>query len=101
MEIDLPNCHKPCKDCPFRKDSMKGWLGAARMKDILNQGSFTCHKTNQALQCAGHMIIRGERNDFVQLATRLRHPLNLSGKELIFETEEELINHHSWTTQTE
>jgi len=75
---------------------MKGWLGAARMKDILNQGSFTCHKTNQALQCAGHMIIRGERNDFVQLANRLGHPLNLSGKELIFETEEELINHHDY-----
>jgi hypothetical protein len=21
-------CSKPCKDCPFRKDSLPGWLGA-------------------------------------------------------------------------
>lgn len=39
---------KPCKDCPFRKDSLGGWLGRSRAKDIIetlkNDGHFLCHK---------------------------------------------------------
>ena len=41
---------KPCSNCPFRKDSLKGWLGEARAtqiaKDvILGDQTFACHKT--------------------------------------------------------
>jgi len=93
-DIKLPNVKKPCKDCPFRKDTLKGWLGERRMKEILNQESFVCHK-NHKLQCAGHMLIRGEKNGFVQLANRLEHKLILSGRELVFDTEQECIDHHS------
>jgi hypothetical protein len=75
---------------------MKGWLGKDRMSDILQQGSFTCHKTNKGLQCAGHMIIKGEQNDFVRLANGMGINLDLSGQELIFQNEAYLIAHHAY-----
>lgn len=75
---------------------MEGWLGEDRMSEILKQGSFTCHKTNKQLQCAGHMIIRGEQNDFVATANAMGIALNLSGQELIFQNESDLISHHAY-----
>ena len=94
--MKLPHCTKPCGECPFRADSMEGWLGEDRMRGILEQGSFTCHKTNKGLQCAGHMIIRGEQNDFVALANGMGIDLDLSGQELIFQNESDLIAHHAY-----
>lgn len=69
------------------------------MAGILDQSSFVCHKTTggndkDRRQCAGHMIIKGERNDFVDTARMLKIPLNLNGKELVFKTESECIEHH-------
>ena len=96
----LPNMKKPCKDCPFRKDSLKGWLGADRMEDILNHDTFTCHKTNKTRQCAGHMLMLGTDNEFVATAKRLGIPLVLSGSEVLFETKEECIKHHEKTIKS-
>lgn len=99
---DLPNQKRPCANCPFRKDSLKGWLGSERMEEILNQGVFACHKTlnrgdRNRKQCAGHMLIKGKENEFVELAHRLGmvKEMGLSGEELIFDTERELIDHHA------
>lgn len=98
MQHSLPNKAAPCAKCPFRKDTLKGWLGESRMTEILAAPSFACHKTTggdkPVLQCAGHMIIRDNNNDFVRLANRLDLPLNLTGHELIFESETECIEHH-------
>lgn len=63
------------------------------MADILNGATFVCHK-KMHLQCAGHMLLKGERNDFVQLANRLGFDLDLSGRALVFETEADCIAHH-------
>ncbi len=94
--LSLPNLQKPCKDCPFRKDTLRGWLGATKMEEILNHKAFVCHKTLNItrLQCAGHMLMLGDSNDFVDLAHRMNIPLSLSGSELIFQTKEECIKHH-------
>jgi len=92
--MNLPNQKRPCADCPFRKDSLKGWLGEASMREILDTSSFVCHKKTD-LQCAGHMLIKGDENDFNQFAHRLNIPLNLKGKALIFANKQELINHHA------
>lgn len=89
----LPNCKKPCSNCPFRKDAPEGWLGAERMAEILDYGSFVCHKKNH-LQCAGHMLINGDDNEFVSLAKQLNMPLVLSGRELVFDTREQCIAHN-------
>ena len=91
----LPCTTTPCRDCPFRMDSTPQWLGKERMEEILNAGSFTCHKTNKALQCAGHMLLKEEANDFVRLARRVGHALKLTGRALVFKTEQDCIKHHS------
>lgn len=95
----LPYVPRPCNNCPFRRDTLAGWLGSERMLGILESGSFVCHKTTQGnpedrRQCAGHMIMKGKENDFVRLAGRLKMPLNLSGHELVFESETDCIKHH-------
>ena len=89
----LPNMPKPCRDCPFKKDAKKGWLGAPRMREILLAESFVCHKKNDH-QCAGHMLIKGSDNGFVRLAEHLNIPLNLAGAELVFESDTACIEHH-------
>jgi hypothetical protein len=63
------------------------------MTEIIDTGNFVCHKKNH-LQCAGHMLINGDDNEFVRLAKQLDIPLVLSGRELIFDTREQCIVHH-------
>ncbi len=92
----LPHVTRPCRDCPFRKDSMEGWLGKERMEQILASGSFTCHKKRH-LQCAGHMLLKGGESDFVQLAERLGMKLDLSGRDLVFDTKRACVEHHTVT----
>ena len=70
------------------------------MEGILEQPSFVCHKTTDGnmvdrKQCAGHMIIKGHENHFVLMARVHGVPLNLKGKELIFQSESDCIEHHS------
>lgn len=79
---------------PFRKDSLKGWLGRERMVEILETDSFVCHKSTD-LQCAGHMLINDNDNSFVRLAGRMGIPLQLTGRELVFDSLSECIEHHS------
>ena len=71
------------------------------MTEILNDESFVCHKTTNGLrakrkQCAGHMLVKREDNAFYQLAIRMgfEEQLGLSGEELVFEHEQDLIKHH-------
>lgn len=89
----LPHIKKPCRDCPFRKDTLKGWLGEERMTEILAADSFVCHKKTD-MQCAGHMLINGPENGFVRLAGRLGIELDLTGKNQVFDSKSECIAHH-------
>lgn len=91
--MKLPHMRKPCKDCPFRKDSKRGWLGRERMQEILGSESFVCHKDNSK-QCAGHMLIKGPWNIFVVMAQRLGIDLPLRGRKLVFDTEKDCLDHH-------
>lgn len=95
---------KPCKDCPFRKDSMKGWLGKDRVTEFLDTDSFICHKTTggeltDRRQCAGHMLMKGQSNGFVRIANQLGERLNLTGGDLVFDSEQDCIDHHSWEAE--
>jgi len=89
----LPHVKKPCAGCPFRKDTVKGWLGKERMQGILKQESFVCHKRHDK-QCAGHMMITGTVNAFVRLAGHMGIPLNLTGQKLVFDTPQDCAEHH-------
>ncbi|EBC6378462.1 hypothetical protein C3570_22870 [Salmonella enterica] len=90
---ELPHIARPCRDCPFRNDTLKEWLGAERMQEILGADSFVCHKKTDK-QCAGHMLIKGNDNLFVLVAGRMGIPLELSGRELVFDNEQDCIEHH-------
>lgn len=59
--------HKsPCSDCPFRRDSIRGWLGGKDVDEWVElahgEGEAECHTTKQAdggtWQCAGLAIYR-------------------------------------------
>ena len=40
---------KPCKECPFRKASPKGWLGPDSAQEVMDkvnrEGDYICHMT--------------------------------------------------------
>lgn len=98
--MKIPRVKTPCKDCPFRKDSLQGWLGEDRMTEILASDSFVCHKTTGGAlrdrkQCAGHMLIKGHENAFVRYAARKNEDLGLKGADLVFDTKQECIEHHA------
>lgn len=99
--MKIPRVKTPCKDCPFRKDTLEGWLGEDRMTEILASDLFPCHKTTggrlrDRKQCAGHMLMKGHENAFVRLAARMNEDLGLKGAELVFDTKQACIDHHSW-----
>ena len=92
--MNLPHIKAPCRDCPFRKDCTKGWLGEERASEILAAESFVCHKKTD-MQCAGHMLIKGQRNIFVRVAAALKIKVNLNGRDKVFESDAECIEHHT------
>jgi len=98
--MNLPNCKRPCSNCPFRKDCQPGWLGKERATEISNADSFVCHKTTQTgndsdrLQCAGHMLLLGEANQSFRMAKRLEMETGLKGREIVFGSIDDFINHH-------
>lgn len=52
---------KACSDCPWRRDSLNGWLGGGTVDDFLHYAHtntrYDCH-TIQGQQCAGMAIYR-------------------------------------------
>lgn len=75
---------KPCKDCPMRKDA-SGAISQHLGINIITASSFTCHKTKDPnrRQCAGHLIMMREENEYYLNAKELNIDLKLRGKELI------------------
>lgn len=105
--MKIPICKKPCSNCPFRKDSLKGWLGKSRAQEIADSDSFVCHKTvnysdleserdlNNRKQCAGFMILKKDEALAVSWAKVLSINLDLKGFSLVFDSKEDFIKHHS------
>lgn len=110
-----PFVMSPCKMCPFKKDTMEGWLGKERAEEIIHSiykmgDGFTCHNTNDfsgedvavtidSKGCAGAAILLdkvGQHNAAMQIAYRLGYFKieDVRGRELIFETTQEFIDHH-------
>lgn len=95
---DLPCMFRPCNDCPFRKDSN----AISQMETIVPHFTHVCHKTQdlpeeQQKQCAGHMMVNKEKNRFYLLAKAIYPNFlkKLKGQELLFDSPEETIQHHS------
>jgi hypothetical protein len=72
----------PCSDCPWRRDSVQGWLGdmtAQEWRDLAHgEGSADCHTTKQASgeawQCAGLAVYRANVCKSVRDPDALRLP---------------------------
>jgi hypothetical protein len=94
--MNLPNMKAPCLNCPFKKDTLKGWLGKYRAIEIATFDSFVCHKNNDK-QCAGHTIMEDDNNSFVRLVGRLGMDTKLSGQDTVFKRRGDFIAHHSKT----
>lgn len=114
MKYDLK---APCKDCPFRTDCIKGWLGenrAAEIADSLidNQKTFPCHKTTtndsegdtveneDSQHCAGAMIMLEHiqrPNQMMRICERLGiyDHKKLDMEAPVFDDPQEFIEHHS------
>lgn len=123
------NLKRPCKNCPYRKDCLPGWLGRARADElaadvILGDKTFACHKTVNYAKwdeqedpdeyqhdgteqfCAGALILEKKANWGGNFSIRLGRMFggfqyeNLKGEDLIFDSVAAFIEHHSNSCRT-
>jgi hypothetical protein len=103
----------PCSDCPWRRNSRRGWLGEDKpvsffRSTITNEGEFPCHldinyddpnwrKTQlaNASLCAGQLIffrnwLKTPRIPVLAAAVRAVHT-----SRKVFETPTEFLRHHA------
>lgn len=100
-------CNKPCRECPWRKNSIPGWLGASTPLEFLDlsesEARMPCHLTvdyerddweeqiKTAPQCAGRAIY---------FANRCKVPKNRelivleADRENVFTDPEAFYRHH-------
>lgn len=106
---------KPCDQCPFRTDRLRGWLGEERAEEIAEsitdrQQSFPCHKTverdedgecysKDEQMCAGAMILLEKLTmptQMMRIMERLRmydrRKLDMAAP--VFDSVEDFIRHH-------
>jgi hypothetical protein len=115
------NLKSPCGLCPFRKDSMFGWLGFDRAEEIIEciagstHGSFTCHNTNEfgfdedgesitietdeSEHCAGALILlnKAGRTNFAMrfgYMAGIYDPETYKNQDSVFDDLDEFVLHH-------
>lgn len=87
--------HKtPCSDCPFRRDSLAGWLGGETPEFFMSlaqsEATYDCH-TKIGPQCAGLAVFRAN------ICKTPRNPQALLLKrdtEKVFSWPAEFLKHH-------
>jgi len=104
------NLKKPCGQCPFRRSSPSPWLTRGRVEEItrdcvMGDSTFTCHKTTDTpteQHCAGALIMEEKLNPGGNRMTRIARMYGMFGgdeelkdKEDIFDSIEEMIDHHT------
>lgn len=84
------NLKEPCKECPFRKNSLNGWLGNLTAKEthdaVLNEADFACHMTRkraipQMSRCKGSQIFLLNHCKSPKFNIKLRDALDQTRKE--------------------
>ena len=84
----------PCSDCPWRRDSLRGWLGDASVKEWIaaahGEERIDCHVL-VGPQCAGAAIYRSN----VCKRPRDKSLLLLDRSDAIFALPQEFEAHHS------
>lgn len=86
------NLKKPCKDCPFHKESfMRSTLSEGRMEEIVHgliveEGTFHCHKTTHGKakteqHCAGAILMIENHSTKATQPLRMAERLGLYKKD--------------------
>lgn len=93
--VDAAGQHTtPCSDCPWRRDSLRGWLGGGTAEEFLQYAhsntQYDCH-TVRGAQCAGMAVYR--RN----VCKRVEPPLLTLSKDTdtVFDTPMAFAAHHN------
>ncbi len=85
----------PCDDCPWRRDSLPGWLGPLSPQEWVEsahgEDKIPCHSYDGP-QCAGSAIYRRNVAKSCRDATNLRLPAD---REKVFATPNEFKTHHT------
>src|SRR6478609_9415624 len=85
---------RPCSDCPWRRDSLPGWLGSrtadAWLKSAHGEDMTYCH-TVLGPQCAGLAIYRANVCKIPRDPEALRLPKDC---ETVFASPNEFLDHH-------
>src|SRR5689334_14865841 len=103
----------PCRECPWRTQSAKGWLGAATPVEFLQTSEaehrMPCHmhvqyedqdwqlQANQAPQCAGRAIHFANRCKQPQESTLLSLPAD---REAVFTNPQDFVDYHTLGDET-
>lgn len=91
--LNLPCQKQPCVECPFREQTPLAPLGEQLTKHLLDQRSFLCHMRAER-QCAGHMLLCADTNEFVATAKLLGIQLALRNQPGVFATKEDCLHDH-------
>lgn len=103
------NLTKPCAECPFRKDSIKGWLGGETAQStfdmVRHEADFACHmtrhkKVEEMSRCRGFLLFSKKISKIPKFNKELAKALEeIPFKEAIKETNilslPEFIKHHT------
>lgn len=103
-------CAQPCQACPFRRQSLPGWLGNSSSEEFMQQTladlAMPCHKTidyedadwsikwadkETGKLCAGALIF------FANICKRSRDPARpavAADRSLVFSSAAEFVAHH-------
>lgn len=91
----------PCKECPWRRKSPRGWLGASKNGKPIEastyvqtahfEGQIDCHMKGK-LQCAGAAIFRG---NVLKLPRNKKLLVLPNDHALVFSSSEEFLAHHT------
>lgn len=84
----------PCSDCPWKRDSLPGWLGSHTANEFIamahGEVQYTCHViVNQ--QCAGMAVYRRNVCKQPHDPATLRLPAD---RETVFATPAQFLEHH-------
>ena len=87
---------KPCKDCPWRRNAVNGWLGSLSAEEWVaaahQEARIDCHiNVEPATQCAGAAIYRANILKLPRYAEILVLPKD---REKVFCTPMEFLDHH-------
>lgn len=84
----------PCSDCPFRRDSLPGWLGGKPAENFIRMAIgeviYPCH-VNLGQQCAGMTVFRANICKDPRNPDALRLPKD---KTTVFAWPTEFLDHH-------